>query len=89
LRKTFGQRRANPKASAIQLAFVPSAECKGGIAIGLLMANQSPGRQIAVVPRTSGTLRLARRLAPRCSAAGIDIALAGRLAEVQEVRANG
>jgi hypothetical protein len=36
--------------------------------VGLLMATPSPGRQIAVVPRTTGTLRLA----PRCAAAGIE-----------------
>src|SRR5260370_36624558 len=29
--------------------------------VGLLLASSSPGRQIAVVPRTDGTLRLAKR----------------------------
>jgi hypothetical protein len=33
--------------------------------VGLLMANPSPGCQIAVVPRTEGTLKLAQRLAPK------------------------
>jgi len=54
--------------------------------VGLLMANPSPGRQIAVVPRTEGTLRLAQRLAPRCAAAGIEIGLVGQRGEVQDVR---
>ncbi|WP_320188722.1 hypothetical protein RMS29_025365 (plasmid) [Agrobacterium rosae] len=41
---------------------------------GLLMATPSQGRQVAVVPLTEGTLRLAERLAPRCVLAGIEIA---------------
>src|SRR5262249_8087007 len=53
--------------------------------VGLLMANPSPGRQIAVVPRTNGTLKLAHRLAPRCGAVGIEIALVGRRGEVETV----
>jgi hypothetical protein len=53
--------------------------------VGLLMASPSPGRQIAVVPRTTGTLRLARRLAPRCAVAGIEIALVGPRGEVEDV----
>lgn len=53
--------------------------------VGLLMANPSPGRQIAVVPRTEGTLRLAQRLAPRCAGAGIEIALVGRRGDVEDV----
>jgi hypothetical protein len=57
--------------------------------IGLLMANPSPGRQIAVVPGTSGTLKLAQRLAPRCAVAGIEIALVGRRGEVQDIRPDG
>jgi len=35
----------------------------------MLMAKPSPGRQIAVVRRTQGTLRLAQRLAPHCASA--------------------
>jgi hypothetical protein len=54
--------------------------------VGLLMANPSPGCQIAVVPRTEGTLKLAQRLAPRCAVAGIEIALVGSRGEVTEVK---
>jgi hypothetical protein len=53
--------------------------------IGLLLASPSPGRQIAVVPLTAGTLRLARRLASRCAIAGIEIALVGPRGEVENV----
>ena len=53
---------------------------------GMLMATPSPGRQIAVVPFTEGTLRLAERLAPRCALAGIEIALVGSRGEVRDVR---
>lgn len=55
--------------------------------VGLLMATPSQGRQIAVVPLTHGTLRLAERLAPRCALAGIEIALVGSRGEVLEVNA--
>jgi hypothetical protein len=54
--------------------------------VGLLMANPSPGRQIAVVPRTDGTLKLAQRLAPRCAAAGIELALVAPKGQIQDVR---
>jgi hypothetical protein len=54
--------------------------------VGMLMANPSPGRQIAVVPRTEGTLRLAQRLAPRCASAGIELALVGSRGEVVDVK---
>jgi hypothetical protein len=53
--------------------------------VGMLMATPSQGRQVAVVPRTEGTLRLAERLAPRCALAGIEIALVGSHGEVLEV----
>ncbi|WMT88366.1 hypothetical protein NO932_07065 [Pelagibacterium sp. 26DY04] len=53
----------------------------------LLMATPSQGRQVAVVPLTDGTLRLAERLAPRCALAGIEIALVGIRGEVLEVKA--
>jgi hypothetical protein len=54
--------------------------------VGLLMATPSRGRQVAVVPLTDGTLRLAGRLAPRCALAGIEIALVGSRGEVLEVK---
>jgi hypothetical protein len=54
--------------------------------VGLLMATPTQGRQIAVVPFTASTLRLAERLAPRCALAGIEIALVGSRGEVKEVR---
>jgi hypothetical protein len=54
--------------------------------VGLLMASPSPGQQIAVVPRTAGTLKLAQRLAPRCAVAGIEIALVGPKGEIHGVR---
>ncbi len=55
--------------------------------VGLLMATPSQGRQVAVVPLTDGTLRLAERLAPRCAFAGIEIALVGSRGQVTDVRA--
>ena len=54
--------------------------------VGLLMATPQQGRQIAVVPLTDGTLRLAERLAPRCALAGIEIALVGSRGEVMDVK---
>ena len=53
--------------------------------VGLLMASESPGRQVAVVPFTEGTMRLARRMTPRCMKAGIEIALVGSRGEVIDV----
>ena len=55
--------------------------------VGMLMATPSKGRQVAVVPFTSGTLRLAERLAPRCALAGIEIALVGDRGQVIDVPA--
>lgn len=55
--------------------------------VGLLMATPSQGRQVAVVPLTDGTLRLAERLAQRCALAGIEIALVGSRGEVTDVKA--
>lgn len=52
--------------------------------VGLLMASESPGRQVAVVPHTESTLRLAKRMAPRCALAGIEIALVGSRGEVTD-----
>lgn len=57
--------------------------------VGMLMAVPSPGRQVAVVPRTEGTFRLAMRLAPRCAAAGIEIALVGSRGEIFDVPTGG
>lgn len=54
--------------------------------VGLLMATPSQGRQVAVVPLTESTLRLAQRLAPRCALAGIEIALVGRRGEVMDLK---
>jgi hypothetical protein len=54
--------------------------------VGMLMATPSQGRQVAVVPFTEGTLRLAERLAPRCALAGIEIALVGSRGEVRDVQ---
>ncbi len=53
--------------------------------VGMLMATPSQGRQIAVVPFTEGTRRLAQRLAPRCALVGIEIALVGARGEVVDV----
>ncbi len=53
--------------------------------VGLLMATPLQGRQVAVVPFTESTLRLAERLAPRCAMAGIEIALVGARGEVRDV----
>jgi hypothetical protein len=55
--------------------------------VGLLMATPSPGRQVAVVPYTEATLRLATRLAPRCAKAGIELALVKSRGEVIDVQA--
>ena len=55
--------------------------------VGLLMATPSKGRQVAVVPHTEVTLRLANKMAPRCAAAGIGIALIGSRGEVFDVSA--
>ena len=54
-------------------------------AVGLLMASESAGRQVAVVPCTESTLRLAKRMAPRCAKAGIEIALVSARGEVIDV----
>jgi hypothetical protein len=53
--------------------------------VGRLMSKPSLGRQVAVVPRTAVTLRLARKLAPRCADAGIRIALVGDRGDVEDV----
>src|SRR5262249_56718573 len=53
--------------------------------VGRLMSRPATGRQVAVMPRTEVTLRLARKLAPRCAGAGIRIALVGPRGEVEDV----
>ena len=55
-------------------------------AVGLLMASPTKGFQVAVVPMTEGTLRLAKRMAPRCALAGIDIALVGARGDITDVK---
>jgi hypothetical protein len=54
--------------------------------VGRLMSKPPTGRQIAVMPKTEVTLRLARKLAPRCAATGIQIALVGPRGEVEDVK---
>lgn len=54
-------------------------------AVGLLMSVPSPGRQVAVVPHTETTLRMAEKMKPRCQLAGIEIALVGARGEVSYV----
>jgi hypothetical protein len=52
----------------------------------LLMASAaSPGRRVAVVPYTDTTVQLAKRLAPRCVQAGIEIALVKSNGDVIDV----
>ncbi|MFZ0270328.1 MAG: hypothetical protein WAL34_00635 [Acidobacteriaceae bacterium] len=54
-------------------------------AVGLLMATSQTGRQVAVVPHTETTLRLAQRMASRAKSAGIEIALVNEFGQVIEV----
>lgn len=56
--------------------------------IGQLMATSPGGLQVAVVPNTPTTRRLADRLAPRCQLAGIGISLIGARGEVTDVGAS-
>lgn len=53
--------------------------------VGLLMSTPALGRQVAVVPHTEVTLRLAERMAPRCRRAGIDIALVSERGKIISV----
>ena len=55
----------------------------------MLMTVPSRGRQVAAVPYTDSTLRLATRLAPRCATAGIEIALMKSRGEIFDVLAAG
>jgi hypothetical protein len=54
--------------------------------VGRLMASPLRGRQVAVVPYTELTFRLAQKLAPRCAEAGIEIALVKDRGEVIDIR---
>ena len=54
-------------------------------AVGLLMASPKAGRQVAAVPKTETTVRLAQRLAPRAKEAGIEIALVDELGQVVDI----
>lgn len=51
-------------------------------AVGLLMAKDPRDRLVAVVPLTPTTLEMAKKLAPRCAAAGIQIALIDKTGRV-------
>jgi len=53
--------------------------------VGRLMMKATGGRLVAVMPKTEVTLRIARKLAPRCAAAGIEIALVGSNGEVEDI----
>lgn len=55
-------------------------------AVGLLMARPKGGRQVAVVPHTETTFRLAQKLAPRAKDAGIDIALVDAQGRVVDIK---
>lgn len=55
-------------------------------AVGLLMAREKGGRQVAVVPKTETTLKLAEKLAPRARDAGIEIALVDERGHVFDVK---
>lgn len=55
-------------------------------AVGLLMAREKGGRQVAVVPNTETTLKLARKLVPRARDAGIEIALVDAQGRVVDVK---
>jgi hypothetical protein len=55
-------------------------------AVGLLMTRDKGGKQVAVVPNTETTLKLARKLAPRAGDAGIEIALVDEQGRVVDVK---
>lgn len=57
--------------------------------VGRLMASEAKGRQVAVVPYTQQTLKLATRLAPRCARAGIEIVLVKSKGEIIDVAPDG
>jgi hypothetical protein len=53
--------------------------------VGRLMCSPQRGRQVAVIPYTKVTLRLAQKLAPRCARVGIEIALVKDQGEIIDV----
>ncbi|MCP3471796.1 hypothetical protein NLM33_25010 [Bradyrhizobium sp. CCGUVB1N3] len=55
--------------------------------VGRLMMRAPGTRQVAVMPATEVTRRVGRKLAPRCAASGIRIALVGDRGEVEDVEA--
>lgn len=55
-------------------------------AVGLLMARKKGGRQVAVVPKTEATLKLAQKLAARALDAGIEIALVDEQGRVTDIK---
>lgn len=55
-------------------------------AVGLLMTREKGGRQVAVVPKTQTTMKLAQKLAPRARDAGIEIALVDERGRVFDVK---
>jgi hypothetical protein len=55
--------------------------------VGRLMTKPLGSRLVAVMPRTEVTLRVGRKLAPRCATAGIRIALVGPRCDVEDVEA--
>ena len=54
--------------------------------VGLLMASENQGRQVAVVPLTQQSLALAKRMAERCNRAGIEVSLIGEKGEVIDLK---
>ncbi|WP_340672380.1 hypothetical protein [Bradyrhizobium ottawaense] len=55
--------------------------------VGRLMMKPPGSRLVAVMPKTEVTLRVGRKLAPRCAAAGIRIALVDPRGAVDDVEA--
>ncbi|NEU97495.1 hypothetical protein [Bradyrhizobium uaiense] len=55
--------------------------------VGRLMMKGPGTRQVAVMPATEVTRRVGRKLAPRCAAAGIRIALVDARGKVEDVEA--
>ncbi|GLH80072.1 MULTISPECIES: hypothetical protein [unclassified Bradyrhizobium] len=53
---------------------------------GRLMMKPAGTRQVAIMPQTEVTLRIGRKLAPRCAGAGIRIPLIGRQGDVKDVQ---
>jgi hypothetical protein len=57
-------------------------------AVSLLLASPAEDnlQQVAVVPRTDATMRLAERMSARCRRAGIEIALVDGAGQITEIR---